>query len=165
VLLPFIVVVLDQLCKYGIVNFFEVPYNICKTNPNVFLHRDISPVVDFTLKCNQGISFGMLGGDSGIKRWALTVIAFAMVFVIFSILKDTKSTLGRLSLGLIIGGAIGNGMDRLLHGAVTDFIDITDLFAFFPYIFNIADSAITCGVVALLISLVLDRRAAQALKN
>ena len=60
--------------------------------------------------------------------------------------------LTRLSIGLIIGGAIGNGIDRALYGAVTDFISVGQLLPFFPWVFNIADSAITCGVIGLLLA-------------
>ena len=65
-------------------------------------------------------------------------------------LTQSKDWLNRLSIGLIIGGAIGNGIDRALFGAVTDFIDFSDIG--FRWVFNIADSAITVGVIGLIIA-------------
>jgi len=114
--------------------------------------KDIGPVVDFALVCNQGVSFGMLSGDSSFKRWALTIFAVVMCGVLFYALSRSKDLMTRLSIGLIIGGAVGNGIDRALYGAVTDFISVEQLIPFFPWVFNIADSAITCGVIGLLIA-------------
>ena len=65
-------------------------------------------------------------------------------------LTQSKDWLNRLSIAMIIGGAIGNGIDRALFGAVTDFIDFSDIG--FRWVFNIADSAITIGVIGLIIA-------------
>jgi len=75
------------------------------------------------------------------------------------VLRDTKDKLSQLSIGLIIGGAIGNGIDRALFGAVTDFINFGDIG--FHWVFNIADSAITIGVIGLIAASFLTARAAQ----
>ena len=105
---------------------------------------------DFTLVCNPGISWGQLQGDSDLKRWLLTGFALLMSGALVYAVTQSKDWLNRLSFGLIIGGAIGNGIDRALFGAVTDFIDFSDIG--FRWVFNIADSAITVGVIGLIIA-------------
>lgn len=151
-LIPIIVIILDQWSKYAILDMFEVPHNICEINPFPGLFKDVSPIIDWALVCNQGVSFGMLSGDSSLKRWGLTLFAVVMCTILLYALARTKDGMTRLSIGLIIGGAIGNGIDRALYGAVTDFISVGELIPFFPWVFNIADSAITCGVIGLLIA-------------
>jgi len=150
VAVPILTVAFDQLTKYWAVKKFEAPMNICEINPYPGLEIDVSPIVDLALVCNQGISWGLLQGDSSVKRWALTIFAFAMCIALFYVLAKAKDNLTRLSLGLIIGGAIGNGVDRALFGAVTDFINFSDIG--FRWVFNVADSAITMGVIGLLLA-------------
>jgi len=150
VAVPILTVAFDQLTKYWAVKKFEAPMNICEINPYPGLEIEVSPIVDLALVCNQGISWGLLQGDSSVKRWALTIFAFAMCIALFYVLAKAKDNLTRLSLGLIIGGAIGNGVDRALFGAVTDFINFSDIG--FRWVFNVADSAITMGVIGLLLA-------------
>ncbi len=150
--LPGLVVLLDQISKYWIIDFLDVPYNICEIDPHPNMFHELSPVFDLALVCNRGVSFGLLGGDSPLTRWGLTLFAVIMVGVIGYILSSTKGWWARLSLSLIIGGAIGNAIDRFLNGAVTDFISVYELIPFFPWVFNIADSAITLGVIGLILS-------------
>ena len=159
-ILPAVVVALDQLTKWAATRFFGQPMNICASNPNIRLEHDTTPVGDLALFCNQGVSFGLLGGDSDIKRWALTILALAVCALLVWTLRTTHDMLSRLGIGLIIGGAIGNAIDRALYGAVTDFIDMTDVVPFFTYIFNVADSAITVGVVAMILGAFVDGRKA-----
>ena len=150
--IPFVTVILDQLSKYAILDMFQVPFNICEINPFPGLFKEVSPVVDFALVCNQGVSFGLFSGDSMLKRWLLTSFAVVMCCILLYALSRTKDFITRLSIGLIIGGAIGNAIDRALYGAVTDFISVEQLIPFFPWVFNIADSAITCGVIGLFLA-------------
>lgn len=147
ILLPFFVILVDQITKYLIIRFFDKPLNICEINPTPSVKFDFSPILDFSLVCNQGISWGLLQGDSSLKRWLLTVFAFGMSGVLFWILGQSRDKLSQWGLGLVIGGALGNAIDRFFFGAVTDFIDFSDIG--FKFAFNIADSAITIGVIAL----------------
>jgi len=124
--------------------------NICEQDLRPGVGIEVSPLFDFSLVCNPGISWGLLQGDSSVKRWLLTLFAFIMCGVLIYSLTRVKDRLNRLSIALILGGAIGNGIDRLLYGAVTDFIDFGDIG--FHWVFNIADSAITMGVIGLLIA-------------
>lgn len=148
-IVPLLVVIFDQITKYAAIKFFKAPINICEVNPRPGLTYDFSPIVDLTLICNQGISWGLLQGDSSLKRWLLTIFALVMSALLFWMLGQTKDRLSRWAFALVIGGAIGNGIDRLLFGAVTDFIDFSDIG--FKYVFNVADSAITVGVIGLII--------------
>ncbi len=155
ILLPVVIIFFDQLTKYLIIQFFEKPLNICEINPKPDVAYDLSPIMDFSLVCNQGISWGLLQGDSSIKRWLLTIFALGMSGLLFWVLGQTRDKVSQWGLGLVIGGAIGNGIDRLFFGAVTDFIDFSDIG--FNYAFNIADSAITVGVVMLFVGAFLTR--------
>ena len=163
--IPVIVVGLDQLSKYWATAIFNQPMNICEINPYPNMFKEFSPIVDWALVCNQGVSFGMLSGDSSLKRWLLTLFALIMCCILFYALAKTKDKLSRISIALIIGGAIGNGIDRALFGAVTDFISVGQLLPFFPWVFNIADSAITIGVIGLLAASFISERAENKTKS
>jgi len=145
---PLVIILCDQWSKYAIIQSFDVPLNICEINPRPGLKHELTSLFDFSLICNQGISWGLLQGDSQFKRWALTLFALGMSGVLVYALTQSKDWLNKLSISIIIGGAIGNGIDRFLFGAVTDFIDFSDIG--FRWVFNIADSAITVGVIGLL---------------
>ncbi len=155
VILPVIIIVLDQLSKIWAIKFFKAPLNICEVNPRPGLHYEFSTIVDLSLVCNQGISWGLLQGDSSLKRWLLTLFAFGMSAALFWVLGSTKDKISRWAFGLVIGGAIGNAIDRFLFGAVTDFINFGDIG--FHWVFNIADSAITIGVIGLFVGSFLNR--------
>ncbi len=158
-IIPGIIIAVDQLTKYWAINFFKAPLNICEINPHPGLFYDFSPIVDLSLVCNQGISWGLLQGDSSLKRWALTLFAAIMCCVLIYVLTKSKDWLNRTSIALIIGGAIGNGIDRALFGAVTDFINFSDIG--FRWVFNVADSAISVGVVGLILASFIYKDEAQ----
>jgi len=157
--LPAVVIALDQLTKWWATGFFDQPMNICASQPGIRMGREISPVFDMALLCNQGVSFGLLGGDSALKRWLLTALAIAVCGFLIHTLRTTTDWLSRTGIALIIGGAIGNAIDRALYGAVTDFVDVSDLY--FNYVFNVADSAITVGVLALILGALVEGRRAK----
>lgn len=166
--LPVVVIVLDQLTKYWATKHFNLPFNICEIDPYIGMKgnfTDASPIVDWAMTCNRGVSFGFMSGDSDIKRWGLTLFAFIMVCILLYVLSKSHDILSRLGIGLIIGGAIGNGIDRLFFGAVTDFISVQQLLPFFPWVFNIADSAISCGVAALLLASFVNKPDADKVQN
>ncbi|NNE57655.1 MAG: signal peptidase II [Hellea sp.] len=159
--LPAVIVLLDQLSKKWATDLFDLPFNICEINPYIGQEgylKEFSPIIDWAMTCNQGVSFGMLSGDSPAKRWGLTVFAGLMVIAILYVLLKTSEKFTRIGLGLIIGGAIGNGIDRFMHGSVTDFISAEGLLPFFPWVFNIADSAITIGVMFIALDIFLEWR-------
>ncbi len=102
-----------------------------------------------TLVDNTGISYGLLQGGGDSVRWALALFACLVVFALCIWAARSERVVTGVALGLIIGGAIGNLIDRILRGAVVDFIDARALG--FPWIFNPADSAITIGITLLLL--------------
>jgi signal peptidase II len=106
---------------------------------------------------NYGAAWGMLSG----RRWLLIAIAFVVISAVIYLAREmsTRGLRLMIGLGLVLGGAIGNLIDRILFGAVTDFIDMDTPWRWlqtFP-VFNGADSALTIGVILLLIDLFLDR--------
>lgn len=161
--IPAILVALDQWSKWATTKFFNVSMSVCATSdPN--MKHEVSPIVDLSLLCNRGISWGMLQGDSSFKRWGLTLFAFLMTLVLLYVLRKTSDRLGQISLSLVVAGAVGNAIDRLFFGAVTDMIDFSDIG--FNYVFNVADSYITVGVIGLFLSSFLnDRREKAAAKQ
>jgi signal peptidase II len=101
---------------------------------------------------NQGVSFGLLKANHDLVRWALALFSVVVSLVLASWVRKTSRPLFAVAVGLVMGGAIGNVIDRIRFGAVADFIDISRLF-YFPWVFNVADSAITVGIVLLLIDM------------
>lgn len=98
---------------------------------------------------NRGISFGMLGGAGALPPWVLSAIAVAICVVLFFWLRAARSRWTAWAIGLVIGGAIGNVIDRARWGAVFDFADFYIGRWHWPA-FNVADAAIVVGVLALL---------------
>jgi signal peptidase II len=109
----------------------------------------LAPFFDLVLVWNQGISYGLLRQESALGRWGLILFALGASLALTAWLARLASPLAAASVGLIIGGAIGNAVDRILYGAVADFFSL-HAFGYQWYVFNIADVAIVAGVVGLL---------------
>ena len=109
----------------------------------------LAPFFDLILVWNQGVSYGLFQQQSSLGRWALILFASASALALVVGLARITSPLSATGIGLIIGGAIGNAIDRILYGAVADFFSL-HAFGFEWYVFNIADTAIVTGVVGLL---------------
>jgi signal peptidase II len=110
-----------------------------------------------TLTKNHGMSFGLFNNDTALNTVVFTVLAAVIVGALIVWLKGVHQTLLALALGLVIGGAIGNVLDRLLGGAVVDFIEMHLAGWRFPWIFNVADAAISIGVGLMVIDSLLGR--------
>jgi signal peptidase II len=113
----------------------------------------LAPFLDLVAVWNTGISYGLFPQDGALGRWVLLGVKAAAVALLSVWLARAGTRLTALSLGLIIGGAIGNAIDRLAFGAVFDFVLFhvtTESFSFRWYVFNLADAAIVAGVVGLL---------------
>jgi signal peptidase II len=134
------VIVVDQIVKGWILDGVQLP-----------LRGTVSLVgpVRLTMVWNQGVSFGLLRADHDIARWALTGFSLIVAAFLAWWARNATRRLMGLGLGLVMGGAIGNAIDRVRFGAVVDFLDVTRLM--FPWVFNVADSAITIGVICLLL--------------
>jgi signal peptidase II len=110
----------------------------------------ILPWIDLTVVWNRGISYGLFQQHSELGRWILTAFKLgAAVFLVFW-LRKAAGRLEAAGIGLIIGGAIGNAIDRIIHGAVFDFLHF-HVGDFSWYVFNIADACIVVGVGLMLL--------------
>jgi signal peptidase II len=109
----------------------------------------ILPFLDFVMVWNRGISYGLFQQSTEIGRWALIALSIAASIWLSFWLRGSTRRGEALALGLIIGGALGNVVDRIAYGAVADFVHL-HWGEWSWYVFNIADAAIVVGVVALL---------------
>ena len=125
----------------------------------------LTPFLDLVLTWNTGISYGLFRQEGPLGQWALLALKAIAVVLLWIWLSRTTSRLTALSLGLIIGGAIGNAIDRVAYGAVADFVLLhatTESFSFRWYVFNLADVAIVAGVIGLLYETLMGSGAAKA---
>ena len=123
------------------------------------------PFLDFVMVWNTGISYGLFPQDGGVGPWILFAIKLAAVVLMLFWLFRAGSRLTALGLGLIIGGALGNAVDRVAYGAVADFVLFyinTASFHFNWYVFNLADVGIVAGVVGVLYDSLVTPDAAKA---
>jgi signal peptidase II len=109
----------------------------------------VTPFLDLVLIFNRGISYGLFPQDSEYGRWLLVALNLAAAAFFMFWIARTSSRLVAAALGLLIGGALGNALDRTIYGAVVDFVSL-HAFGWRWYVFNLADSAIVAGVVGLL---------------
>lgn len=115
----------------------------------------ISPITgffNFVRVHNTGAAFSFLAGQDGWQRWFFVgVAALATVFIVWQLRLHGRQKVFALALSLILGGAVGNAIDRLLHGYVVDYLDFHWAGRHFPA-FNLADVAITAGVIGMLLA-------------
>jgi signal peptidase II len=148
--IAFIVVVLDQLTKTLIVARFALGDSLT-----------VTPFFNIVRAHNTGAAFSILAGASGWQRWFFVGLgAVAAVFIVVLLARHGGQRLFAWALSLILGGAVGNVIDRLLHGHVVDFIQLHYAGWYFPS-FNVADSAITVGAACLILDEVLRVRRAR----
>ena len=142
------VIALDQATKFLATRFLELYERV-----------EVLPVLDFTLLHNTGAAFSLLAGASGWQRWFF--IGLAGVVSILLLVWIWRTPRGEkllpLALSLVLGGALGNVIDRIAHGYVVDFIHVHWGASYFPA-FNIADSAITIGAGLLILDAFRERR-------
>jgi signal peptidase II len=138
------VLILDQASKVWLLFVFDIAHRGAMR---------VTPFFDLVLAWNVGISFGWFQNDSQIAQISLMVIKAVAVIVLAIWMARSRTPIATLALGMIIGGAVGNGIDRFAYGAVVDFA----LFhlqiggnTYNWYVFNLADVAIVAGVAALL---------------
>jgi signal peptidase II len=108
----------------------------------------LTSTLDLRLVWNPGISYGLFQHESAEWQWTLLAIKAAAIVLLWAWLAHARSKLTAVALGLIIGGALGNGIDRLTYGAVMDFVHF-HIGSSSWYVFNMADSAIVVGVAGL----------------
>jgi signal peptidase II len=151
-----IVCAIDQASKLYLLYVFDLA-----ANGPVHLGR----FFDFVLTKNTGISYGLFQTQGALGQAVLLTVKVVAVALLWIWLARTRERLSALSLGLIIGGAIGNAIDRLAYGWVADFVYFhisTGEWRFSWYVFNLADVAIVAGVIGLLYESLAGDRAAKA---
>ncbi len=148
--------VLDQASKLWLIHVFDLE----RRGP-----VRVAPGFDFLLTWNPGISYGLLQQHTALGRWLLLSFKLVAVAALWVWLARTTSRLTAAALGLIIGGALGNAIDRVAYGAVADFVFFhlaTQNWDFRWYVFNLADAAIVAGVIGLIYETLFGGRAAKA---
>ena len=146
-----LVLIADQGSKYWILNVLNLPERHQVT---------LLPVLNLTMVWNHGVTFGLLNELGAWSHLILAGLAMVVVLGLLIWLRRAETMLAAIAIGAIAGGAVGNVIDRLLHGAVVDFIH-AHLGGWSWYVFNVADAAIVCGVLALLLDSQWTRRPKQ----
>ncbi len=142
-----VVIVLDQVSKWWILTGVMAPPRII----------EVTPFFNLVLVWNRGVSFGILSQGSAWMPWLLSALAAAICVGLVIWLRRVDGSWLAAALGLIIGGAVGNVVDRVRFGAVLDFLDVHAAGFHWPA-FNVADSAITVGVAILLVDALIAGR-------
>lgn len=145
-----LILIIDQWSKFWVLSKPDFGALECLDRAVACGRIEVSPLFDFSMVWNRGMSFGTLQSE-GIMRWLLVAVTtlVALGFAIWMMRASTKLLV--LALAILVAGAIGNVIDRIRFGAVVDFIDVSQAIPFFPWVFNVADSAITVGAGLLLL--------------
>lgn len=152
ILAAIVVFAADQLSKYWVLYGLDLP------------ERGQVPVLPFlslTMVWNQGVTFGLLHQNTAYGPWILAGVSLAVVVALALWLRRAESLLVAVAIGSIAGGAVGNVLDRVRFGAVVDFLHL-HAGGWSWYVFNVADTAIVCGVGGLLLDSLLARSRLQA---
>lgn len=142
-----LVAALDQASKLWILHGLRLPERLGG-------RVELSAVFDLTYVQNYGASFGLLAGGTG-SRILLSAISIGVSIALVVWLAGLKRRLAVAGVALIVGGAVGNLIDRVAYGYVVDFLDFSGLY--FPWVFNVADAGINVGVACLLLDAFLTR--------
>lgn len=139
-----IIFVLDQLTKLAVVHGLDL---INRGEIDVF-----PPYLTFRMAWNYGINFGLLSHGSDWARWGLIVLALVIsAWVVWWMRGERGNWKAEVAGGLLVGGALGNIIDRIAYGAVADFLNMSCCGIENPYAFNVADIAIFAGALGLVI--------------
>jgi signal peptidase II len=147
------VAILDQLAKWGIINHFA-------GQPEIARQIAVTGFFNLVLTMNRGISFGIFN-DPDMGEIILVLVAAVIIAGLLIWLRRVKSGLLAVAIGFIIGGAVGNALDRVVRGAVVDFLDF-HVGQWHPFAFNLADAAISVGVALLVLDGLLGGRGQAA---
>ena len=139
-----LIFVIDQITKIGVVFGLDL-----KTRHEIDV---ISPYLDFRMAWNQGVNFGLFASATEVTRWVLIVLSLVITgWVWVWIQRGRHGKWLQISAGVLIGGALGNVVDRVAYGAVADFLNMSCCGFENPYAFNVADIAIFAGAFGLVI--------------
>lgn len=139
-----VIFMIDQLTKWWVVHVMELA--------RVGAIDVFPPYLNFRMAWNSGINFGLFSGNADWTRWVLISVALGIVlFVLVWMRREPPGRTGLIFAGLLIGGALGNVVDRLLYGAVADFLNMSCCGINNPYAFNVADISVFIGAIGLAI--------------
>ncbi|AGT10309.1 signal peptidase II [Paracoccus aminophilus] len=148
------VLLIDQLLKYYVIHILKLDR---VREVDVFY-----PWLNLRMAWNQGVNFGLFASDVEVMRWVLVAVAVAVCVWVWIWLRNTvHSAFAQISAGLLIGGALGNVIDRMTYGAVADFLNMSLPSWQNPYSFNVADIAIFAGAVGLFLQPPLRRERSE----
>lgn len=151
------VLVLDQITKWWIVEEVMRPMGVWETPFYTPTRIEILPFFDLVMAWNRGVSFGIFNNDGAWNAAILSALSLGIVVFLLAWLRKAENRVIALALGGIIGGALGNVVDRIRWGAVADFLDFHWAGWHFPA-FNLADSAISVGAAVLVLDALFARR-------
>ena len=140
-----LVIVVDQVSKIVVLSAL-----------GPFQGVSVTPFLNLVVVLNTGISFGLFASESELARYLLVALALIVSIILMRWLASSTNRFVCAALGMIIGGAFGNVIDRLVHKAVVDFLDF-HLYGWHWPAFNVADSAITIGVALFVLASLLER--------
>ena len=110
------------------------------------------PFLVFRMAWNRGVNFGLFANSADLMRWGLIAVALAIsVWVVVWIWREGANPRAQISAGLLVGGALGNVIDRIVYGAVADFLNMSCCGIENPYVFNVADIAIFVGALGIVV--------------
>ena len=134
--------VLDQIVKYVVVHMMNLA--------SVGAIDVWPPYLNLRMAWNRGVNFGLFSSDVDFMRWVLVALALAItIWVIWWMRTERPGRWGMISAGLLAGGALGNVVDRVVYGAVADFLNMSCCGFENPYAFNVADISIFAGAIGL----------------
>jgi signal peptidase II len=139
----FAVFVLDQATKWAVVQHLGL-----RERGAIEV---LPPLLNFRMAWNRGVNFGLLSNGAEIMRWVLVGVAVAIsLWVVWWMRRENARPLAQVSAGLLVGGALGNAIDRIRWGAVADFLNMSCCGIDNPFSFNVADIAIFVGALGLI---------------
>jgi signal peptidase II len=157
VAIAIVVALLDQASKGWVLVAFR-PEGVVGTPFSSFLRIEVLPILDFVLTWNRGVSFGMGNGGGDYNVLVFSGLSVAIGGFLVAWMARTSDRLVLFSLGLVVGGALGNVVDRLRFGAVVDFLYVhIGAFDWWP-VFNVADSAVCIGAGLLVLDSLFAKR-------
>ncbi|MEM6308051.1 MAG: signal peptidase II [Pseudomonadota bacterium] len=133
---------LDQITKWAVVHALDLGNR---------LYMDVMPgFITFIMAWNEGINFGLFAGDGDITRFILIAMALGITGFVIYWMRREQNPWALASAGVLVGGALGNVVDRVIYGAVADFLNVTCCGIHNPFSFNVADITIFVGAIGLI---------------
>lgn len=139
-----VVLAIDQATKFLVVNILNLR--------SLGTMDVLPPFLNFRMAWNRGVNFGLFSNDADIMKWVLIAVAIGIsIWVVLWLRHDGAGKWAMISGGFLIGGAAGNVLDRLIYGAVADFLNMSCCGIDNPFAFNVADIAIFAGALGLIL--------------